>query len=57
MALSNRDRIGHVGPRGLEHDEPRYVESPFSGFDSGDFDATGHRGDWAKMWARGREPF
>lgn len=46
-----------VDPRGAEHDEVRYLDNPFSGFDVGDFAATGHRGNWEKTWARGREPF
>jgi len=46
-----------VDPRGAEHDDVRYLESPFSGFDAGDFDATGHRGKWDTTWARSREPF
>jgi superfamily II DNA or RNA helicase len=46
-----------VDPRGPEHDEVRYLENPFAGFDAGDFDATGHRGKWQTTWAQGREPF
>jgi superfamily II DNA or RNA helicase len=46
-----------VDPRGSEHDEVRYLENPFAGFDAGDFDATGHRGKWETTWAQGREPF
>lgn len=46
-----------VDPRGPTHDEVRYLESPFSGFDAGDFAATGHRGKWDETWAKGREPF
>jgi superfamily II DNA or RNA helicase len=46
-----------VDPRGPEHDEVRYLENPFAGFDAGDFDATGHRGKWETTWAQGREPF
>jgi len=46
-----------VDPRGPEHDEARYLESPFARFDAGDFDATGHRGKWETTWARAREPF
>jgi hypothetical protein len=46
-----------VDPRGAEHDEVRYLESPFARFDAGDFDATGHRGKWGTTWAQGREPF
>ncbi|WP_217923109.1 helicase-related protein [Miltoncostaea oceani] len=46
-----------VDSRGPQHDEVCYVESPFGGFDAGSFAATGHRGDWDMMWARGRKPF
>jgi SNF2 family DNA or RNA helicase len=46
-----------VDPRGREHDEVRYIENPFAGFDAGEFDATGHRGKWETTWAQGREPF
>lgn len=46
-----------VDPRGPEHDEVRYLKNPFSGYDTGGFDATGIRGDWEKMWAKGKEPF
>jgi superfamily II DNA or RNA helicase len=46
-----------VDPRGTEHDEVRYLENPFARFDPGDFDATGHRGNWDTTWARGRDPF
>ena len=46
-----------VDPRGPEHDEVRYLENPFTGYALGGFDATGIRGDWEKMWAKGREPF
>lgn len=37
-------------------DEVRYLDDPFATTEFGDFDATGLRGDWAKMWARGRKP-
>ncbi len=46
-----------VDPRGAEHDEVRYLENPFDDYELGGFDATGVRGDWEKMWAKGREPF
>jgi superfamily II DNA or RNA helicase len=46
-----------VDPAGPEQDEVRYLENPFARFDPGDFDATGHRGNWNTMWARGRDPF
>ncbi|WP_459953231.1 protein NO VEIN domain-containing protein, partial [Mycobacterium avium] len=46
-----------VDPRGPAHDEVRYLDDPFATTDLGDFEATGIRGDWAKMWAKGQEPF
>ena len=46
-----------VDPRGPEHDMVRYLENPFRGFDAGDFNVTGHRGDWNATWAAGKEPF
>ncbi len=46
-----------VDPRGPEHDEVRYIQNPFDGFDSGTFEATGHRGDWQATWDKGSEPF
>jgi hypothetical protein len=46
-----------VDPLGPEHDEVRYLQDPFAGFDAGDFDATGHRGRWETTWARSTEPF
>ncbi len=46
-----------VDPRGLDHDDVRYLENPFARFDAGDFDATGHRGKWDTTWARGAQPF
>ncbi len=46
-----------VDPRGAERDEVRYLENPFAGFEAGDFDATGHRGNWDTTWAQGRGPF
>lgn len=61
MALNSAPRyrlaLVRVDPRGSEHDEVRYLENPFGRFDSGDFDATGHRGKWDTTWARGGEPF
>lgn len=47
-------RVDH---RGAQHDDVRYLDDPFATTDLGDFDATGIRGDWAKMWAKGTEPF
>ena len=46
-----------VDPRGPAHDELRYLANPFASTDLGDFDATGVRGDWNKMWNKGTEPF
>lgn len=46
-----------VDPRGAQYDEVRYLDDPFATTELGDFEATGIRGDWAKMWAKGREPF
>ncbi|WP_208722095.1 helicase-related protein [Rhodococcus qingshengii] len=46
-----------VDPRGAQFDEVRYLDDPFASTDLGDFDATGIRGSWDKMWAKGRGPF
>jgi superfamily II DNA or RNA helicase len=46
-----------VDPRGPEHDEVRYLDNPFAGYEPGGFDVTGVHGDWDKMWAKGSEPF
>jgi hypothetical protein len=46
-----------VDPRGPHHDTVRYLENPFATTDLGDFDSTGIRGDWVKMWAKGTAPF
>ncbi|MEN4464815.1 helicase-related protein [Mycolicibacterium conceptionense] len=46
-----------VDPRGPDRDEVRYLDNPFASTDLGDFDSTGIRGDWAKMWAKGTQPF
>lgn len=46
-----------VSQRGPDFDEVRYLDDPFATTQFGAFDATGLRGDWAKMWARGVEPF
>ncbi|MFA4092022.1 helicase-related protein [Mycobacteroides chelonae] len=46
-----------VDPRGPDHDEVRYLDNPFASTDLGDFDATGVRGDWNKMWNKGTEPY
>ena len=46
-----------VDPRGQTHDEVRYLDNPFASTDLGDFEATGVRGDWNKMWNKGTEPF
>ncbi|OUS94589.1 hypothetical protein CA951_16840 [Rhodococcus sp. NCIMB 12038] len=46
-----------VDPRGAQFDEVRYLDDPFATTELGDFDATGIRGDWDKLWARGKRPF
>jgi len=46
-----------VDPRGSDYDDVRYLGDPFSSTDLGDFEATGVRGDWNKMWNKGTEPF
>lgn len=46
-----------VDPRGARYDEVRYLDDPFATTDLGDFAATGIRGDWNKMWAKGKQPF
>jgi len=46
-----------VDPRGPRYDEVRYLDDPFATTDLGGFEATGIRGDWAKTWAKGHEPF
>ncbi|RQM35840.1 helicase-related protein [Rhodococcus ruber] len=46
-----------VDPRGVHYDDVRYLGDPFVTTDLGNFDATGIRGDWDKMWAKGKEPF
>jgi superfamily II DNA or RNA helicase len=46
-----------VDPRGAQHDEVRYLNDPFASTDLGDFEATGIRGHWARMGAKGKEPF
>ncbi|MEV3901752.1 helicase-related protein [Mycobacterium sp. NPDC050551] len=46
-----------VDPRGPDRDDVRYLDNPFASTDLGDFDATGVRGDWNKMWHKGTEPF
>ena len=46
-----------VDSRGAQHDEVRYLDDPFATTELGDFEATGIRGDWAKMWAKGTPPF
>jgi superfamily II DNA or RNA helicase len=46
-----------VGPRGPQYDQVRYLDNPFATTELGDFEATGIRGDWNKMWTKGTEPF
>ncbi|MGE0170053.1 helicase-related protein [Nocardioides sp.] len=47
-------KVDHDGP---DKDEVRYLDDPFANVEMGDFDATGHKGDWAKSWAKGKPPF
>ena len=46
-----------VDPRGPAFDEVRYLDDPSTNVEMGNFEATGHMGDWAKSWTCGREPF
>lgn len=46
-----------VDQRGAHYDDVRYLDDPFATTVLGDFDATGIRGDWAKMWDKGTGPF
>lgn len=46
-----------VDPDATAADEVRYLEDPFGTVDMDDFQATGHKGDWKRYWARGRAPF
>ena len=46
-----------VDPRGTQFDSVRYLDNPFANIDLGDFDATGIRGSWDRMWGRGGNPF
>lgn len=46
-----------VDPRGAQFDDVRYLDDPFATTDLGDFEATGIRGSWDKMWAKGAGPF
>lgn len=46
-----------VDTRDARFDEVRYLDNPFATTDLGDFDATGIRGNWDKMWNKGKEPF
>lgn len=54
-----RYRLGlvRVDFRGPEYDEVRYLDDPFASVELGGFDAMGIRGDWAKSWAKGKDPF
>jgi hypothetical protein len=45
-----------VDPDDPARDEVRYVDDPFASTELGGFAATGIRGDWAAMWARGSPP-
>ncbi|GAA0966610.1 helicase-related protein [Actinocorallia libanotica] len=44
-------------PRGPDHDEVRYLADPFAATELGGFEATGVRGDWARIWSMGTAPF
>jgi superfamily II DNA or RNA helicase len=46
-----------VDPRSPQHDQVRYLDNPFAATELGDFEATGIRGDWNKMWTKGTDPF
>lgn len=46
-----------VDPRGPQHDQVRYLDNPFAATELGDFEATGIRGHWERMWAKGTDPF
>ena len=46
-----------VDPDGPDKDEVRYLDAPFVNVEMGDFDTTGHKGDWAKSWSKGSAPF
>jgi superfamily II DNA or RNA helicase len=46
-----------VDPRGAQYDQVRYLDNAFATTELGDFEATGIRGDWNKMWVKGTEPF
>jgi superfamily II DNA or RNA helicase len=46
-----------VDPRGSQRDEVRYLDDPFAATELGDFEATGIRGAWNKMWTKGTDPF
>ncbi|MDK3258349.1 helicase-related protein [Blastococcus capsensis] len=45
-----------VDPDDPARDEVRYVDDPFATTELGGFAATGIRGDWTAMWARGSPP-
>lgn len=49
--------LAKVDPRGPQHDQVRYLDYPFTTTELGDFEATGIRGDWNKMWNKGTDPF
>lgn len=46
-----------VDPRGPEHDEVRYLDNPFLGFQAGEVATAGLRILWDKEWAKAKEPF
>ncbi len=57
VAPNYRLAMVRVDPRGAVFDEVRYLDDPFSGVDLGDFESTGVKGDWKKMWAKASRPF
>ncbi len=56
-APRHRLALVSVSDDGPQHDQVRYLADAFAGFDAGDFNASGHYGDWDKTWQRGQEPF
>ncbi|WP_244951266.1 helicase-related protein [Ruania zhangjianzhongii] len=57
MAPDYRLALVRVDPDGPQGDQVRYLDNPFVGTELGSFISTGIKGNWPKMWARGREPF
>jgi superfamily II DNA or RNA helicase len=57
VAPKYRLALVQVSDAGPMLDEVRYLSDPFTGTDLGDIQASGLRGDWTRLWARGAEPF